>query len=220
MLAIEVDTPARLAFIRKVYALFSMAVCIFAGTAYFATSEAGLELVAPLYGAGFIGPIIIMAGMFILLRMTASRFPLNIIALVAFAVVEGLLTGPLLYLVSSVGKSHVIGQAALMTGVTFGGLTLFTLTSKKDFSFMRTGLFAGFFILLGLGLASWIFGFEMNATLMSLGWVVLMAGFLVYDTSNIMRHYPTHMAAAAAAMIFYDVVIMFKHLVLLLANRD
>ena len=49
---------------------------------------------------------------------------------------------------------------------------------------------------------------------------MLMAGFVLYDTSNIMRRYPVNAAVPAAIAIFLDVVIMFKHMLLLLSNRD
>ncbi len=228
MLAIQVGTAERMAFLRKVYSLFTMAMVVFAGTAWWATdNDTAMGLIAPILGGGMLGLVIFMAVAFGLLRVAASRFPLNIIALILFAMFEGLMSGALITWVLQ-GRENfgpgdgaeIVTQAAVLTGVVFGGLTLFTLTSKKDFSFLRAGLWVCFSVLIGLALIGWLFGFSLAGWGMSLGWVLLMAGFVIYDTSNIMRHYPVTAAVPAAIAIFLDVVIMFKHLLMLLSRRN
>ncbi|HEX9792410.1 MAG TPA: Bax inhibitor-1 family protein [Planctomycetota bacterium] len=217
MLAIAVTAPERLAFLRKVYSLFSFALVIFAATTWWGVQSGAAErILAPIYGGGILAPLLIMGGLFLVLRLCATRFPLNVVALIGFAFAEGILTAPL---VAFVGP-EVTAQAAGMTAVVFGALTLYTLTTKKDFSFLGAGLAIGFGILFGLGLLGMFFGFDTTGTGISIAWVVLMAGFVVYDTSNVMRRYPTNMAAAAAATLFLDLVIMFQRLLLLLGRRD
>jgi modulator of FtsH protease len=228
MLAIQVGSAERMAFLRKVYSLFSLAMGVFAATAWWATeNETALRLVAPIAGGGFLGMLLFMGLAFFMLRVAAGRFPLNLIALVAFAAFEGLFTGVLITSVIATREAfgpgdglEIVTQAAVLTGVVFAGLTLFTLTSKKDFSFLRAGLWTCFWVLIGMALIGWLFGFDLYGWGMSLGWVLLMAGFLIYDTSNIMRHYPVTAAVPAAIAIFLDVVIMFKHLLMLLSRRD
>ena len=223
MLAIEVDSRERLVFLRKVYSLLGAALVLFAGSAwFFATNEAALEgIVAPIARMGWIGIIVLMAGLFLVLRMTAARFPINLIGLGTFAVLEGLLTAPILYMVGMGPEgSTIIAQAGVITGVTFGGLTLYTLTTKRDFSWMGAGLYVGFFLLIGIALLSMIFGFNISQIGLSAGFCLLMAGFTIYDTSNIMRRYPTDMAAAAAATLLLDIAILFKHVLILLSSRD
>lgn len=223
MLAIEVDTPERLAFLRKVYALFGAAMAVFAATAWWGTtSGAAVQLLAPLFRLGILAPILIMAGMFLLLRATATRYPLNVAALFAVAAVEGLLTAPVILYALSVDPAaggSIVARAALMTVVVFGGLTIYTLTTRADFSWMGAALWIGFAILFGIGLLGLFFGWDTLGFGMSLAWVVLMAGFTVYDTNSIMHRYPTSMAPAAAATLFLDFVIMFKRMLLLLASR-
>ena len=50
--------------------------------------------------------------------------------------------------------------------------------------------------------------------------VLLMAGMILYDTSNIMRRYPTNAHVSAAMELFVDVIMLFKFLLLILMNRD
>jgi len=221
MMAIQVSTPERLTFLKKVYGLFSLALVIFAGATWVgSTNEAVLGMVLPLLGKGFLAYILIMFAMFALLRMTASRFPLNLIGLGVFAVFEGLLTGPLVYYVVGTSGVEVVAQAAILTTVVFGSLTLFAWTSKKDFSFMRGALWAGLGVLVGFILLSFLFGYSASGWGVSAAFVLLMAGFVLYDTSNIMRHYPIDQAPAAAAGLFLNFVIMFRNILMLLARRD
>ncbi len=232
LLAIEVDSPVRLAFLKKVYALFSLAITVFAGTAWLGIETGyAVQLTLKVYGSGFLGLILLFAVPFLVLRMTAHAFPMNIVALLGFAVFEGFLTGGLIAIftgyfhpatgafVMDAASGVIVAKAAAMTGVTFTGLTLYTLTNKRDFSFLGGALWTGFFILVGFGILSWIFGFDMG-NVYSLLWVVLMAGFVLYDTSNIMRRYPVNQPATAAVVLFLDFVILFKHLLMLLSRRD
>ncbi|TAH36957.1 MAG: hypothetical protein EYC70_08210 [Planctomycetota bacterium] len=223
MLAIEVDTPERLAFLRKVYSLFGAAMAVFAATAWWGTTSATAQrLLAPIFSMGILGPILVMIGLFLMLRATASRYPLNVVALVAVAGLEGLLTAPLLLYVLSVDPvagGGIIAKASIMTVVVFGGLTLYTLTTRADFSWMRAALWIGFAILFGFSLLGLLFGWDTTGFGISLAWIVLMAGFTVYDTNTIMHRYPTSMAAAAAATLFIDFVLMFQRMLLLLTSR-
>ncbi len=220
MLAIQVSVPERLAFLRKVYALFSLAIVVFAGTTWACCSEAALQMVAPIYSRGIIGPLLLMVVVGAFMRMGASRYPLNLFALFGFAVFEGVLTGPLVYFYQATRGAEVVAQAAVLTGVVFAGLTLYALTSKRDFSFLRGAVWTCLWLLIGMGIVGMLFGLDVFGWGWSAAWVLLMAGFVLYDTSNIMRHYPTNMAAAAAMALFFDFVVMFKHILRLVASRD
>ena len=221
MMAIQVSSAERMAFLRKVYSLFSLTIVFFTGVTWWASnSQLALSLVAPIYRGGFLGYMVLMMVMFGVLRLSANRFPINIIALGIFATIEGLLTGPLVTFAIGQGGPEVVAQAAVLTGVVFGALTIYTLTSKRDFSFMRAALWTCFAVLIGFLLLGWLFGFGTSGIGVSICFVLLMAGFVIYDTSNIMRHYPTTAVVPAVCALFIDVVIMFKHILMLLSRRD
>ncbi|MDP6850563.1 MAG: Bax inhibitor-1 family protein [Planctomycetota bacterium] len=221
MMAIQVSSAERMAFIRKVYSLFSLALVLFAGTTWWACqSEFALRLIMPLLGGGILKFLLLMLLMFGMLRLAMNRFPINIFALGAFAFFMGLMTGPLVTMALAQGGVEVVAQAAVLTTVVFGGLTLYALTSKTDFSFLRAGLWIGFSILIGFLLLGWLFGFNTGGWGVSAGFVLLMSGFVLYDTSNIMRRYPTTAAVPAAIALFLDFVIMFQHILRLLSRRD
>src|SRR5687767_7066345 len=81
-------------------------------------------------------PIITMIGMFLpLIGAMKFRqvFPTNIGLVFLFTFIEGIFISPFIYMLGQT-QPGVVGQAALLTGTTFGVLTLYAFLSKKDFS--------------------------------------------------------------------------------------
>ena len=231
--AVNDTLEQRLAFLRKVYTLFSCSMVLWMGSAlWVSTNDKMLNLVMSIFGNGFIGLIVFMAALFGLLHLTRSaNAPINYIGLGLFSLLEGFITAPLIkYSLMVTGgeglamtdPSNVVLQAFVLTGMVFGGLTTYALTTKRDFSFLRGALWMGFFLLFGLAILA-MFGIGESMQMgwgISVAWVLLMGGFVLYDTQNIMKRYPSNMAATAAATLMIDFIIMFKHILLLLSRRD
>ena len=231
--AVNDTLEQRLAFLRKVYTLFSCSMVLWMGSAlWVSTNDKMLGLVMGIFGNGFLGMIVFMAALFGLLHLTRSAgAPLNYIGLGLFSLLEGFVTAPLIkYSLTVTGgeglamtdPSNVVLQAFVLTGMVFGGLTTYALTTKRDFSFLRGALWMGFFLLFGLAILA-MFGIGESMQMgwgISVGWVLLMGGFVLYDTQNIMKRYPSNMAAAAAATLMIDFIIMFQRILMLLSRRD
>jgi FtsH-binding integral membrane protein len=231
--AVNDTLEQRLAFLRKVYTLFSCSMVLWMGSAlWVSTNDKMLNMVMGILGNGFTGMIIFMAALFGLLHLTRSTAaPLNYIGLGLFSLLEGFVTAPLIKhsLAVTGGEglamtdpSNVVLQAFVLTGMVFGGLTTYALTTKRDFSFLRGALWMGFFLLFGLAILG-MFGIGESMQMgwgISVGWVLLMGGFVLYDTQNIMKRYPSNMAAAAAATLMIDFIIMFQRILMLLSRRD
>lgn len=236
------DTPTRLAFLRKVYAIFGASMVIWMGTTFaIANSRSLMEAILPLVSGGIFMLIILMALMFLLIRLTVNSFPMNVVGLGLFAVFEGVLTAPLVYMalaqsnetamlaltngavVDSIFENGggIVTQAFVITTAVFTGLTTYALTTKRDFLWLRGALYMGFFALFAISLLQF-FGIGGSAMGwgVSLGFVVVMGGFVLYDTQNILRNYPENMAAAAAAKLLINFVIMFQHILMLLMRRN
>jgi FtsH-binding integral membrane protein len=223
----------RLAFLRKVYTLFSGSMVLWMGSALWVSSTPEmLNMVTGIFGQGFLGLIVFMALLFGLLHLTrSSAAPINYIGLILFSILQGFITAPLIKysLVVTGGEglamtdpSNVVLQAFVLTGVVFGGLTTYALTTKRDFSFLRGALAMGFALLFGLAILA-MFGIGESMQMgwgISVGWILLMGGFVLYDTQNIMKRYPSNMACAAAATLMIDFVIMFQRILMLLSRRN
>jgi FtsH-binding integral membrane protein len=103
----------------------------------------------------------------------------------------------------------LVMQAVVITLAIFVGLTLTVFTTRKDFSFLRGALFAGTFALIGVAAASWIFGFSVGALFCGAG-VLLMGGYILYQTSLVMSQFPPTAHVAAATMLFTTIATLFR----------
>jgi len=242
---IHADTPTRLAFLRKVYAIFGGSMVLWMGTTLVITFNQGMmeALMPMMMTGGFLMAILLMGAVFMVLRMTANSYPMNLVGLGLFAVLEGLLTAPLVYMALAMESSDptawenltqgvistdlismgtgMVTQAFVLTSAIFTGLTVYALTTKRDFLWLRGGLYMAMWALLAIGLLSY-FGIGegfVGGWGYSMLWVVLMGGFVLYDTQNIMKRYPEHMAVTGAAMLLFDFVVMFQRILMLLMSR-
>lgn len=83
---------------------------------------------------------------------------------------------------------------------------------------MVGGLAAMAFIVAMIFLPS--MGFELLHIVFSIAMVALAAGYILYHTSNIMRHYHTDQHVAAALALFSAVALLFWYILrLVMASR-
>jgi FtsH-binding integral membrane protein len=113
----------------------------------------------------------------------------------------------------------ILMQAILITLAIFVGLTLTVFLTKKDFSFMRGVLAIGTFAALGVILASLLFGFSLGALFCG-ALILLMAGYILYQTSLVMSYFPPTAYVAAALMLFSTVATLFWYVLQLLMSLN
>ena len=212
--AASVTTSDRLVFIKKVYSLLAMSMGTAAVGAYLGSGPL-LLLVAPNMMLFFI----LQIGLIFFASFAARKPGLNMIALFSFTTVSGLTLGPLLY---QVGPS-IAAEAFGLTAVTFAGLSMYVVYSKKDFSFMSGFLMTGLIVLVVGGLLNMFFiQSGMMHFVMSGASVLLFSGFILYDTSNILRYYGTDEHVSATLALYLDVLNLFIALLSILGimNRE
>ncbi|WP_290703698.1 Bax inhibitor-1/YccA family protein [Amphritea sp.] len=135
----------------------------------------------------------------------------------AFTGLFGFALGPILnsYLAMANG-GQIVMTAMGMTAATFLGLSAYVLTSKKDFSFMGGFLAAGMMVVMISMVALFalpFFGVHIPALHLafSAAVVLLMAGFIVYDTSNIVNGTYTNYIMATVSL-YTSIFNLFIHL--------
>jgi FtsH-binding integral membrane protein len=138
-------------------------------------------------------------------------------ALAGYVVAQAIIFVPLLYLAEHYAHG-VIASAAVVTFLGFVGLSLVAFITRKDFSFLRAVLFWGGIVALVLIVAGVIFGFQLG-TFFSVGMVALAGAAILYDTSNILYHYPQDRYVAAALELFASVALMFWYVLRLFMSR-
>ena len=118
------------------------------------------------------------------------------------------------------GDPHFIRDAAYITIGLFAALTASVFVTKKDFSFLRSGLSmfgVGALILVYLSLAG---GFNLGI-LFSFAMVVLAGGYVLYYTSQVLAHYDSESYVAASLALFSAVALMFWYVIrILMSLRD
>ena len=114
---------------------------------------------------------------------------------------------------------NMIESAAITTVVGCAGLVATVMITRKDFSFLRGILVWGFFIAIGLIGASWAFGWNLG-TWFSVGMIGFAGVAVLYDTSNIMHHYPQDKYVAASMALFASIAMMFYYILRLFMSRD
>ncbi len=112
----------------------------------------------------------------------------------------------------------MIQSAAAVTAMGCVGLIATAMITRKDFSFMRGLLVYGFFIVLTLIAASWLFGFQLG-TWFSVGMIAYAGIAVLYNTSDIIHNYPEDKYVGAAIGLFGSIVMMLFY-VLRLFSED
>lgn len=137
------------------------------------------------------GLLITLVGYFGLLFLTmylrnSAWGLLSVFALTGFM---GLTIGPIInmYLQAFSNGHELVISALGATGVTFFALSAFAVTTKKDFSFLGSFLFAGILVAFLAGLASAIFGLSTLGLVVSAMFSVLMCGLIVFQTQQIVQ---------------------------------
>ena len=139
-------------------------------------------------------------------------------ALYIFA--EALIFVPLLYIVLSMPEGgSILEQAGIVTLGLFAGISAIVFVTGKDFSFIRAGLTAGFFIAIGLIVAGMLFGFNLGLWF-SVGMCVLAAGSILYQTSNMVHKYGTEDYVPAALGLFASLMLLFWYVIQIFLSRD
>jgi len=111
---------------------------------------------------------------------------LSVFALTGFM---GLTLGPIInaYLTIFSNGHQLVISAMGATGVAFFGLSAFAVTTKRDFSFLGSFLFAGILVAFLAGLAAVFFNLSALGLAVSAIFAVLMCGLIVYQTQQIVR---------------------------------
>lgn len=128
-----------------------------------------------------------------------------------YVLAQAVIFVPLLYMAASISGPDVITSAGLITLLLFFGLTVVVFTTRKDFSFLGNFLKVGFFIALGVIVASILFGFNLGVLFASV-MVVMAAASILYNTSNVLHRYHPGQHVAASLSLFASVALLFWYI--------
>ena len=193
--------------IRNTYTLLSM-------TLLFSALAAGVSMTLNLPHPGL---LLTLGGYFGLLFLTAKfrDRALGLAFVFALTGFMGYTLGPILnaYLAMPNG-GQVVMTAMGATGLIFLGLSGYALTSRKDFSFMGGFLMAGILVAFLAGLGAIFFEMPGLSLAVSSMFVMLMAGLILYETSNIIHGGETNyiMATVTLFVAIFNLFTSLLHL--------
>jgi FtsH-binding integral membrane protein len=212
----------RSAFIMRTYLHLAGAIFAFVGLEAVLFASGLVSPILSLLGSSRFAWLLVMAGFVGVSYLadnwarSATSIGMQYAGLGLYVLAQSIIFVPLLAM-AAVYAPDVIPKAGLITLVLFAGLTGVVFITRKDFSFLRGALMLGGFAGIGLIVASIVFGFDLGL-FFSWAMLVLAAGYILYDTSNVMLHYRTDQHVSAALALFASVALMLWYVLRILLN--
>jgi len=231
-----IQRQIRFGFLRKVYAILSTQLLVTFGIVLVFIA-ASFQNFNPMYTTNFYYGIvenyyvvwlafIPMMVVLCALMCAKNHYPINYILLFLFTIVEGCVLGIICVMYYGAGYGDQVVLASALTVGIFLALTVFTLQSKWDWSWLGPALFAASWILffwcfvsfwmVPYGAGSAYGGFRAQQ-LISLAFSLVMVGFIIYDTHMIMKYFGVDDYIIAAIELYLDFINLFVWLLRLLS---
>jgi len=207
----QAQAPANLvAFLRSTYQLFASSLLAATAGAYI-----GLDMVSTI-SSWYWGLVILEFALLFGLYAVKDKPGINLAVLFGFTFISGLTITPLLSSVFNLpGGASIVAQAFLMTSVAFGGISMFALTTKKDYSGMGKMLMIAVIILIVGSISNIFIGSPILQLGISMIGALVFSAFILYDTQQIIQGgFSTPIEAAIA--LYLDFLNLFVSLLQIL----
>ena len=199
--------------LRNTYAMLAL-------TLTFSAVCAGISMAMGISSLAAIGLWVIglLTLIFVLPRTQDSAAGIAVVFL--FTGLMGASIGPMLNRYAEMPNgSELIMQAMGATAFIFFSLSAYVLTTKKNFSFMGGFLFVGLILALIASLANIFFQIPAMHLAINAVVVLLMSGFILYDTSSIIHGGETNYLRATVNL-YLDILNLFTSILSLLGGSD
>ncbi|PKA64959.1 BI1-like protein [Apostasia shenzhenica] len=214
----------RWAFIRKVYMIVTLQILITIAVSsvvifYRPIPEFLLSRTFPSLAA-MIAIIILPFLVMVPLIFLRQKHPWNMILLFLFTISLSMAIG----LACATRSGKVILEAAALTAIVVGGLTLYTFWAAKrghDFSFLGPFLSVSLLVLIIFGIVQVFFPFgAIGTSIYGCIGAIIFAGFIIYDTDNLIKRHSYDEYICAAISLYLDVVNLFLYIMTALGSSD
>jgi FtsH-binding integral membrane protein len=209
------EADARMSFITKTYLYVLGAILTVIGIEIVLFNTVDVDMLTKLMMGSHLSWIVVLVlfmGVSTLANIWANNSTSSItqhLGLGLYIVAQSVILLPLLAFAMHLGHGmNLVYSAGIATGGLFGLMTVAVFLTRADFSFLRTALFFGVFVLLGAIIFLPIMGISLGPALMYFG-IALACGYILYDTSNVLHHYRTDQHVAAALALFASIALLF-----------
>ena len=151
----------------------------------------------------------------------AREYPKNVILTLIFTLIMGISIAPVLAITEARAPGAVV-SAGVLTLVAFGGLSLYALVSRRDFSAWGSFFMIGLLVLIVASLINMFVQSAAAGVWISMVTVLIFSGLLVFDTWRIVRsgQFGQDDYVIAAVQIYLDLLNMFMAILSLVGGRD
>ena len=204
-------------FLKSTYQLFSASLLAATVGAYI-----GLNMVDTIQ-SWFWGLVLLEFAFLFGLYAVKDKPGINLIVLFAFTFMSGLTLTPLLSTIFAMPNgASIVAQAFLMTSVAFGGISMFALTTKKDYSSMGKMLFITLIIVIVGSISNIFIQSSIFQLIIAMVGAVLFSAFILYDTQQIVKgNFATPIEASIALYLdFLNLFITLLQIFGILGSSD
>jgi len=218
----DLGVNARARFIFRTYAHLSAAILGFVALEYLFFMTGFAEVLASaLLSVNWLlvlGAFMVVGWLASHTAHTTTSKPLQYLALAGYVGAYAVIFTPLLF-VAEARAPGAIESAGLITLLGFAGLTAVAFLTRKDFSFLGSMLRWGFVAALLLIVGGVLFGFQLG-TFFSVGMIALAGAAILYDTSNVLHHFPEDQHVSASLQLFGSIALMFWYVLSLFLSSE
>ncbi|PZO22955.1 MAG: permease [Leptolyngbya foveolarum] len=214
----------RAEFIKKTYLHLAGAVAAFIGVEFVFFALGIAEFLGRFVAGSQFGWLAMLGG-FMLLGYLSSSFAskagdinAQYMGLGIYVLGEAVMFAPLLWIADAIAPG-AISSAAVVTLFLFGGLTAVVFTTGQDFSFLGGALKVFGMIALGLIVCSFLFKGLTLGIWFSFAMVAFAGAAILYQTSQVMKRYPTDYYVAASLALFSSVMLLFWYVLRIFMSR-
>lgn len=202
--------------LRNTYLLLSMAFIFSAFTAFMSFA----------FGAKMLNPILLIVGMYGLMFLTHAlqNSPWGIVSVFAFTGFMGYVIGPILNATIAMYSNgpQLIATAFGGTGIIFFTLSAYTLTTRKDFSYLGGFLFVAVMVALLAMITGIFFQIPALQLLISAAFILISSGLILYQTSEIIHGGETNYIRATVSLFvsIYNLFVSLLQILSALSGRE
>eukprot|EP00741_Cyanophora_paradoxa_P012884 tig00020629_g12440.t1 len=205
----------RLGFLRKVYGILSLQLLITTATIVLFMFVADIRNWVQASPTVFWIAVFLPLALFVPMWFKRHSYPTNMVLLLLWTIVEAYTIAVICTYYSAM---VVLEAAGLTAGITIC-LTLYTLQTSRDFSFMGAGLFVVLGIFAGWGLIQLFVPLgPVTHFVFSLVGAVLFGLYIVYDTSVLVKHLKPDEYIWATISLYLDVTRLFVFIISLIGG--
>ena len=215
----EASQAQLMSFLKATYQLFAGSLLAATAGAYIGLGIVSI-LMGPMKWVLFGAELVLI---FFVIPRVKHTPGVNLAVLFVFTFITGLTIAPLLTAIFKMpAGASIVGQAFLMTSVAFGAISMFAMTTKRDFSSMGKFLFIAVIILIVAGISNIFIQSSMMQLVISCVSALIFSAFILYDTQNIIRgEYDSPVEAALSLYLdFFNLFVSLLQILGIMNSGD